>query len=178
MTAIRRMIVYLCNALMVLAAVAMLLMMVQICMDAALRTLANSTMPGTLEIVSFYYMVSVVFLPLAYIQMHRGHVIIELFTDGLSDRTKSWLDGTVYTFAALAMGYFTMAAFNKAVAMTTLGEFVLGVMLIFTWPARWVVVAGTGLMSLVYALSAFEEFARALGRTPYDDPDITAEKGH
>jgi TRAP-type C4-dicarboxylate transport system permease small subunit len=174
MTAIRRVIVHLCNALMVIAAIAMLLMMFQICMDAALRLLANSTFPGTLEIVSFYYMVAVVFLPLAYIQLHRGHVIIELFTSGLRPRTVSWIDGTVYVLAALAMGFFTVAAFNKAVAMTTLGEFVLGVILVFTWPARWLVVAGTGLMSIVYALSAVEEYAHALGRSA----PANTEKGH
>ena len=53
-------------------------------------------------------------------------------------------------------------------AMTQLGEFVLGVILVFTWPARWLVVAGTGLMSIVYAMSAIEEFAVAFGK---NDPD-------
>ncbi|MDX2484976.1 MAG: TRAP transporter small permease [Pseudodonghicola sp.] len=178
MTAIRRLIIYLCNALMAIAAAAMILMMLQICADAAMRTIASSSVPGTLEIVSFYYMVSVVFLPLAYIQLHRGHVIIELFTTGLSVRATACLDGLVYTLAGLAMGYFTFAAFNKAIAMTHLGEFVLGVILVFTWPARWLVVAGTGLMSLVYALSAIEEFTRALGRNTPSDQTLSSEKGH
>lgn len=164
MTAIRRLIVILCKALIFIAALAMILMMVQICADAALRTMFDSTVPGTLEIVSFYYMVSVVFLPLAYIQLHRGHVIIELFTAGLSPRVNAAIDGVVCVIAALAMAYFTMAAFQKAMAMTNLGEFVLGVILVYTWPARWFVVAGTGLMSIVYLLSAIEEFAVASGK--------------
>lgn len=164
MTAIRRAIVFLCKAQICLAGIAMVLMMVQICADAALRTMFNSSAPGTLEIVSFYYMVSVVFLPLAYIQLQRGHVIIELFTSGLSDRTNAAIDGIVYVLATAAMGYFTYAAFEKALKMTELGEFVLGVILVYTWPARWFVVAGTGLMSVVYALSAVEEFATAFGK--------------
>lgn len=168
MTAIRRAIVLLCKAQIGIAAIAMVLMMLQICADAALRTMFSSTVPGTLEIVSFYYMVSVVFLPLAYIQLHRGHVIIELFTAGLGPRTNAAIDGIVYVLATLAMGYFTMAAIEKAMAMTQLGEFVLGVILVFTWPARWLVVAGTGLMSIVYAMSAIEEFAIAFGK---NDPD-------
>ena len=171
MTAIRRVIVLLCRLQICLGGIAMIMMMVQICADAALRTLFNSSVPGTLEIVSFYYMVSVVFLPLAYIQLHRGHVIIELFTSSLSDRTNALIDAIVYTLAAVAMGYFTMAAVEKAMKMTTLGEFVLGVILVYTWPARWLVVAGTGLMSLVYAFTAIEEFARAFGR---GDPDSDA----
>ncbi len=175
MTVLRQIIVGLCNALMFIGATAMLMMMLQICMDAALRTLANSSFPGTLEIVSFYYMVSVVFLPLAYIQLHRGHVMIELFTTGLSSRATSVLDGVVYTFAAFAMAYFALAAFNKAIAMTQLGEFVLGVILVLTWPARWFVVAGTGLMSIVYAMSAVEEFAHAFGR---GNSRPSTEKGH
>ena len=170
MTAIRRAIVWLCTAQIFLAGVAMVLMMVHICADAALRTLFNTSFPGTLEIVSFYYMVSVVFLPLAYIQLQRGHVIIELFTNGLSYRTNAVIDGIVYTLATIAMAYFTMAAFEKAVKMTELGEFVLGVILVYTWPARWLVVAGTGVMSIVYALSAIEEFATAFGKNARD-PD-------
>ena len=154
MAAIRRLITYACNTLMILGGLAMLMMMLQICMDAGMRTIAHSSVPGTLEIVSFYYMVAVVFLPLAYI------------------------DGLVYTFAGLAMAYFTMAAFNTAVAMTNLGEFVLGVILVFTWPARWFVVAGTGLMSIVYVFSAIEEFSYAFGRATPKDPNSSSEKGH
>lgn len=177
MTALRWVITYLCNILMFIGGAAMMMMMIQICMDAAMRTLANSSVPGTLEIVSFYYMVAVVFLPLAYIQLHRGHVIIELFTAGLSPRANSFIDGLVYTFAAFAMAYFTWAAFNKAVAMTNLREFVLGIMLIFTWPARWFVVAGTGLMSIVYALNAVEEFTNVFGRSARINHNTSSEEG-
>ena len=178
MTAISRVTVLLCKALMLIAGLAMVLMMVQICADAALRTLFDSSVPGTLEIVSYYYMVSVVFLPLAYIQLHRGHVIIELFTSGLSTRTNAAIDGIVYTLAAIALAYFSMAAFEKAIAMTQLGEFVLGVILVYTWPARWLVVAGTGLMSIVYALSAIEEFAVAFGKTNPENPEPPHGKAH
>ena len=178
MTAIRRVIIYACNTLMMLGGLALLMMMLQICMDAGMRTIAHSSVPGTLEIVSFYYMVAVVFLPLAYVQLHRGHVIIELFTSGLSPRKVSFIDAVVYTFAGIAMAYFTMAAFNKAVAMTNLGEFVLGVILVFTWPARWFVVAGTGLMSIVYLFSAIEEFSYAFGRVKPTDAHSNSEKGH
>jgi TRAP-type C4-dicarboxylate transport system permease small subunit len=171
----RRMIVFACNALMVIGAAAMILMMLQICADAGMRTLFNSSVPGTLEIVSFYYMVAVVFLPLGYIQLHRGHVIIELFTSGLGPRATSVLDGIVYTLAACAMAYFAWAAFNKAIAMNHLGEFVLGVILVLTWPARWMVFAGTALMAVVYALSAYDELAHAAGRGA---PHPSNEKGH
>jgi len=178
MSALRRLVIFLCNTLMFIGGAGMLIMMLQVCADAAMRTLLNSSVPGTLEIVSFYYMVAVVFLPLAYIQLHRGHVIIELFTAGLGPRATSFLDGVVYLFATFAMAYFTMAAFLKAVAMTNLGEFVLGVILVFTWPARWLVVAGTGLMSIVYALSSVEEFSRAFGWAEPVDPRPSLEKGH
>lgn len=176
--ALRRLITYACNGLMAIGAIALLFMMIQICMDAGMRTLARSSVPGTMEIVSFYYMVSVVFLPLAYVQLHREHVIIELFTSGLSLRATAWLDGLVYVIGAIAMGIFTVAAFNKAVAMTNLGEFVLGVILVYTWPARWLVVAGTGLFSLVYAFCAVEEFSRAMGRGPDSETQHNKEKGH
>src|SRR3546814_9847490 len=41
---------------------------------------------GTIEVVSNWYMVGVAFLPLAYVQWHREHLIVELFTQNSSDR--------------------------------------------------------------------------------------------
>ncbi len=172
MTVLGRVLDWLSNALVVVAGVAIVLMMLHIVGDATMRTVFNSTLPGTNEYVSYYYMVCVVFLPLAYIQRHRGHVIIELFTTGLSPRAIATFDALVFLFGALVMAYFCYAAAWKATAMTRNGEYVLGMILLVTWPARWLVVIGTGLTSLCFALQAVEEALVAGGRrAPRSVPD-------
>lgn len=147
--------------LSLLAAVAMVCMMLHITADAALRNLFDISAPGTIEFASYYYMVAVTFLPLAYIQAVRGHVIIEIFTGNLSSRTIHIIDGTVALFVAFAAGYFCFAVTWKAIAMTRAGEFVIGTILVVTWPTRWFVVAGTGLLSLVALLQSIGEFCCA-----------------
>ncbi|MBW3095817.1 TRAP transporter small permease subunit [Pseudohoeflea coraliihabitans] len=148
-------------------AVAMVLMMVHIIVDAVLRTFFASSAPGTTEFVSFYYMVAVTFLPLAYIQCLRGHVIIELFTGGLPPRVVHAIDGVVALVIAGAAGYFAFAAGWKAIAMTRAGEFVIGAILVETWPTRWFVVSGVGLLAVVALLQALDDlYTAAGGQTP------------
>ena len=55
-------------SLMLLGGVAMLLMMIQITADVFMKHFFNQPITGTLEMVSFYYMTGIIFLPFAYIQ--------------------------------------------------------------------------------------------------------------
>jgi len=51
-----------------IAAAAMLLMMVIVILDVTLKYVANQPVPGTLEMVSFYFMAACAFLPFASVQ--------------------------------------------------------------------------------------------------------------
>lgn len=151
-------------ALMVVGGVALVLMMLQIVGEAVMRTAFDSSLIGTMEIVSYYHMVAVTFLPLAYIQRERGHVIIELFTQGLPVRTVAAIDAMVCLAGAVAMAVFCYAAWGRAVHMTAIGEFVIGLTIIVTWPGRWLIVLGTGMLSFYFLVSAIEDALVALGR--------------
>ena len=65
MKAIDRMIDLLSFVFMAIAAIALTLMMGHVTVDVAGKYLLNAPVPVTLEMVSNYYMVAVVFLPLA-----------------------------------------------------------------------------------------------------------------
>lgn len=169
MSGIRRIIDTLSIVLMLASAAAIALMMVQIVADAAARNIFSSMVPGTTEIVSYYYMVSVTFLPLAYIQGLRGHVIIELFTTGLTPPARATIDGVVGLLCAAGMAYFAYAAAWKAELMTQAGEYVIGTVLVTTWPARWFVVSGTGLLSAMFLLHAIDDLMLAFGRRSVEE---------
>ncbi|MCC0021419.1 MAG: TRAP transporter small permease [Nitratireductor sp.] len=156
MAPLRRIVGLLCIVTSLVAAIAMVAMMFHIITDAILRNFFATSAPGTTEFVSFYYMVAVTFLPLAYIQAQRGHVIIEIFTQFLPARTRLVFDGLVALLISGAAGYFCYAATWKAIAMTRAGEFVIGMILVQTWPARWMVVIGMGLLSAVALLQAID----------------------
>src|SRR3546814_20205192 len=66
----------LAKALMFLSCAIMLAMVLHIVADVMARYLFNQPLAGTIEVVSNWYMVGVAFLPLAYVQWHREHLIV------------------------------------------------------------------------------------------------------
>lgn len=158
------------NSLLAVSCLAVVAMMLQVTADAFLRTFFHWSVPGTEEIVSAYYMVAVAFLPLAYVQRERGHVMIELFTMRLSPRTNAFLDSAVFTICGIGLAIFTYASVLKAVAMTEESEILIGTVDVTVWPSRWFVPAGCGAMALYMWLQALQEFTWALRGGPREHP--------
>ena len=71
------------GGLAAIGAVAMILMMIHIVVDVTGRYLFNNPIPGTLESVTYYYMVAVTALPFAYVTRSQGQISVEMFTNWL-----------------------------------------------------------------------------------------------
>jgi TRAP-type C4-dicarboxylate transport system permease small subunit len=125
------------------------LMIVHITMDVIFRYFFGGSLAGTLEITSHYYMTAAVFLPLAFAQQERAHVMVELFTGSLAPRTIAAFDllaGTLSLLFVFALFYFGLTA---AIGFTAVGEYSHAASLpIVVWPSRWIVVLGTGALGL------------------------------
>ena len=89
------------HALLALGAIIIGLMAVHVIVDVLARYSFNQPLPGTIEIVSLYYMVAVIFLPVAYVQMRRQHIVVTQFTDWLPVRGRLSLDGLVGILATV-----------------------------------------------------------------------------
>ena len=68
------------NGATAIAGVFMVAMMLNIVADVLSKWLLNFPIDGTLEFVANYYMVGLIFLPLAYVQRAGGHIVVEIFT--------------------------------------------------------------------------------------------------
>lgn len=158
------------RALLFIGAVAIVLMMTHVMIEVMLRTLFDKSIPGTEEIVSGYYMVAVVFLPLAYVQLERGHIIIELFTLKAGPRLKAWIDGFVYVVCGGALSIFTYATLDKAIKMTAKQEMWIGMIEVIIWPARWILPLGLGIMMMIMFLQAIREFQSAITGEHFQNP--------
>lgn len=134
------------------AMLAVYVMMAHILLEVTLRFVNNSTIPGTHDIVSAYYMIFIVFLPLALVQIDEGHVKVEIFTDFLSEKAKRILDGLVLIVSSVFTGVFCYASSIKALHMTERGEIWDGLVEVTVWPARWALPLGLGLLTLVFVL--------------------------
>jgi TRAP-type C4-dicarboxylate transport system permease small subunit len=162
MRAIQRVLDALAAFLLVLGGVGIVLMMVHIVLEVTLRTAFKSTIPGTEETVSAYYMIACAFLPLAWVQRMRAHVGVEVFTLWMPARMLAGLEGIVCLVCAAGTAVFAWAAVGKAIAMTQGNEILIGTMDVVVWPSRWFVPVGLVVMMLYMLLHACADLAWAV----------------
>lgn len=133
-----------------IGAAAMLMMMLHVVADISARYLLNRPFSGTIEIVSYYYMVALVFLAIPAAQFQREHITVDLFTALLPARGARWLDVVVTLAAGLFLSYFAWICYHEAIRRTRMGHSVeAGIQTMAVWPTRWLMVAGIGLTALI-----------------------------
>ena len=137
------------TALSRIGGVVIIAMMIHIAADVAAKEFFSSPINGTLEIISVYYMVALVFLPLADVTMGEGHIKVELFTRKFSPRAIRMLEAAIALIGALYVGAMAVGGIDEAIfrmgirdTLETAGG------TLEVWPSRWIVPVGTGLMAL------------------------------
>ena len=120
--------------------------------DVALRYFFNHPIPGSYEITEFM-MPAVVAFGLAYCQLEKGHVHVDLFTTLLGRRLQSCCSVAAHFLMAVVYGLITWQTFVRARELMASGQY-SEVLYIPIYPFAWVVCAGCAAFSLA-ALKAF-----------------------
>lgn len=132
----------------VLAGFAMVLMMVHITLEVGLRYFLNARLVGTLEVVSFYYMVILVFLGFGFVELRREHIRVDLFAQMMPMPVQFAL----YVLACLlGLGFFGMLfwqSLNDALSAMARNERAMANFRFYIWPARWALPVGFGALWL------------------------------
>ena len=148
------------RALAFFAGVCLIMMMVHVVADVAAKYVLNMPIEGTLEIVSAYYMVAVVFLPLAIVELRREHIYVDMFVRQLPMRPRVWL----YAFTGiLTAGFFGLLAyvtFGAAMHSFKINEMMMGTSFIVVWPGRWFLPIGFGAVTLAIVLHVIKALLR------------------
>jgi len=140
---------WLCIAGGILGGLAMFAMMVQVGLDVTLKYLFNQPVRYTLEMVSSYYMVALVFLPLGLVTRDGGHVIVELFTAGFKTTTIALIDAIGGILALAYVTTMSYRSFEVAMKKTAIREsWEAATLDLQVWPARWFLPIGCALMGL------------------------------
>lgn len=122
-----------------IAAILIAAIMIHVVIDASSRLLFHRSLEGTTEIVSYYYMVGVVFLPLLALRRSRGFITADLFTAAMSPRMEKVLDILGDLLLAAWFLFFAWVSTLTAMKATETGEFVeTTTSVLTTWPSRWV----------------------------------------
>lgn len=157
------------KALLVCGALALFLMAIHVISDVVARLAFNSPVYGTTEIVSFYYMVGAVCLPLAYIELRDEHITVEVLYMQLPDRLKR----AVFVFSTLAtalfFGLFAYQSWFDSLRALSTRETVMGMALIEIWPSRFFLPVSFALVTLATLLRAAK--AILLPREPQHEPE-------
>lgn len=126
------------------AGIALVLMMLHVVADVTMKYVFNLPIPGTLEIVAFYYMVAAVFLPLAYIELHGLHITVDL----IYDRMPPAFQRIALGFGLLcSIGFFSILTYQTwfdAVESFEIGEIAMGAVAVSLWPTRFFLPLGFG----------------------------------
>jgi TRAP-type C4-dicarboxylate transport system permease small subunit len=148
MTAIDRAVHAVSRLLMAVAMLALILMMVQMVVDVAMRNFFRRPIEGSLEIVSVYHMVAVVFLPLALVERRHEHITVDLLVASLSPGIRRLLLVIGYIVSAIFFGLLTYQTSIDAIEAYNIGEILMSSIYITVWPAKFLLPIGFALMLL------------------------------
>ena len=96
----------------------------------------------TLEMVSNYYMVAVVFLPFAAVERMNGNIHVELIYTHLPRVIRRVLDLVSYVLFAGLLYLLTTSTWNVDIKKFNVGEFIMGSYAVPIWPTRFLLPLG------------------------------------
>lgn len=134
-------------------AVGVILMMVHVCADIFARAITGASLPATVEIVSYYYMVLVAFLPLAWVERRGGMISVELIEFMMSPRMRKLSDAMVAALGTIIYAVMAYATWMTAVKNYVTGTFVVALQVkIITWPGYFLPSIGFALAAAILAV--------------------------
>lgn len=113
-------------------------MMIHVSLDVALKYTLNMPVPGTLEIVSAYYMVAGVFLPIAAVELLRSAIVVDVAYMFMPRGMKAFCILLGLVASVLVYGVLTWTSWGDAVRSFKIREVMMGTVLVSVWPSRFV----------------------------------------
>lgn len=140
---------WLSNRLLEISGLLLLVMMLHVTLDVVLKYTLNQPIPGTIEVVSYYYMVTTVFLPIVFVELTRGSVAVDLFYGMMGRRLQIACMIMVLGFCAAIYAGLCWSTYGDAIKSFSRGEVVMGPVTVVVWPSRFVLPVSFGLGALV-----------------------------
>lgn len=144
----------LCATLMFIGGLGVVAMMINIVADVALKLIWNTPIQGTIELSSYYYMVILVMLPMAFVEMQDQQISVDLLFNHFPD----WLQRASLVLTGIAsaaiLSVMTWRTGLDAIRAISVGEVVMGGREVIVWPSRMILPIGFGLASIAALIRA------------------------
>lgn len=152
-----------------IAGLAVVLMMLHVTIAVLLRVGLHSPATGTIEIVSYFYMVSAVFLGIFVAAWQNAHIRVDVIANLLPRRAQRVTDIIAELVMLVFFVFFAWGLWRTALQKTHQREAVDAVFAHLTvWPTRWVAVVGIVLALAVVAWRLMRMLAGANTRAPVE----------
>lgn len=150
MQALGRLLSWITNVTTVIAGLAITFMMLHISLDVITRSLFDYPIPGTMSVVSYYYMAIAAFIPLAFAEEKSAHISVEVLTDRLPAETRRHLAAWLLPLSAVVFALLTVRTWQEAMVKFQINASVVqGEDSLITWPTYFLLPLGCGLMFLI-----------------------------
>lgn len=113
-------------------------MMVHVSLDVLLKYVINQPIPGTLEIVSAYYMVAGVFLPIAMVELTRASIVVDVAYQFMPTPMKAFCICLALVSSALVYFLLGWTSWGDALRSLAIDEKLMGTILVSVWPSRFI----------------------------------------
>ena len=111
------------NILMIISIILAGAMMIHVSLDVLLSLFIPEPLPATVEIVSSYYMVALVFLPQAFVELKNEHIHVDVIHSHLPELGKTILDVFALVLSTIYLGLMTYQTWFDALEKFEVGEF-------------------------------------------------------
>jgi len=106
-------------------------------------------LPGTITMVSSYYMIAVAFLPLAFTEMRNAHISVEILVEHFPNGAQRGLNVAAMLFGAVVFAMLGWQGFIEAERARISGAFVIEQdVKLLIWPARYLLPISALLMTV------------------------------
>lgn len=129
-------------------AISTLILMIHVVLDVAGRYLFNAPLPGTIEFVSYWWMILIIFTPLAYTQMRREHIDVSVFVELMPPTHRALTIAATRLLTLFGIGLVGWYGFFYAIEQMQRGEEARGAVHLWIWPFRFLVPWGMALFAL------------------------------
>ena len=119
------------------AGIAIGLMAINVVLDVFTTYVFTKPIPGTLEVVAYYYMIAVVFLPIAGVERVNGAVSVELFYTMASPSIRRFMRISAILISLLFFGMLCYRTWLDALESLAKLEHVEGIWDVVVWPGRF-----------------------------------------
>lgn len=150
MFAIGRFLSQVTNVVSIIGGLAIALMMFHVTFDVIGRYFFNAPIPGTITIVSYYYMSIAAFVPLAFAEQKNAHISVEVITEHMPAWMRNNLERLAMLCSLVVFSFLAVRTFGEAESKRTMGaSIVQGNSDIPIWITYYMLPLGAGLMTLV-----------------------------